>query len=60
MANKGKVKSDSVIEKRLHLLTDLKVKLAEALDNLADESHRRVGLEKIQKIQLDIKRDRTA
>ena len=59
MAIKGKVKSDSVSKNRLRLLTDIKVKLAEARDNLADESHKRVGLEKMQKIQLYIKRGRT-
>ena len=59
MAIKGKVKSESVAEKQLCLLTDLKVNLYEAQDNLADESHQRVGLEKIQKIQLATNRKRT-
>ena len=34
------------------------MKLAEARDNLADESHQRAGLEKMQKLKLDIKRGR--
>ena len=55
---RGKLKSDLAAEKRLHLLTGLKVTLAEARDNLAEESHQRAGLEKIQKLQLDIKRER--
>ena len=48
---RGKLKSDSAAEKRLDLITALKVKLAEALDNLADESHQRAGLEKMHKLQ---------
>ena len=40
-----KLKSDSAAEKRICLLTALKVKLAEARDNLADKSHQRSGLE---------------
>ena len=58
VAMRGKLKSDSAAEKRLHLLTALKVKLAEARNNLADESHQRSGLEKMQKLQLEIKRER--
>ena len=57
VAMRGKLKSDSAAEKRLDLITALKVKLAEALDNLADESHQRFGLKKMQKLQLDIKRE---
>ena len=38
VAMSGKIKSDSAAEKRLHLLTALKVKLAEARDNLAEYS----------------------
>ena len=55
VAMRGKLKSDLAAEKRLHLLRALKVKLAEARDNLADESHQRAGLEKMQKLQLEIK-----
>ena len=58
VAMRGKLKSDSEAEKQLHLLTALKVKLAEARDNLAYESHQRAGLEKMQKLQLYIKRER--
>ena len=54
---RDKLKSDSSAEKRLHLLTALKVKLAEARDNLDDESHQRAGSEKMQKLQLEIKRE---
>ena len=50
MEIKGKVKSGAVAERRLSLLTDLEFNLDEAQDNLADESHKRVGLEKIQNI----------
>ena len=57
VAMRGKLKSDSAAEKRLHLLTALKVKLVEARDNLADKSHQRSGLEKMQKLQLEIKRE---
>ena len=59
MAIKGKVNSNSVSEKRLCLLTDLKLKMAEARYNLAYESHQRVGLDNMQKIQLDIKHEGT-
>ena len=57
-AMRGKLKSDLAAEKRLRLLTALKVKLYEALGNLADDSHQRSGLEKMQKLQLEIKRER--
>ena len=53
------MKSDSVAERQLRLLTDIKVKLTEVLNNLAYESHKRGELEKMQKIQLSIKRERT-
>ena len=56
-AMRGKLKSDLAAEKQLHLLTALKVKLVEARYNLAEESHQRDGLEKMQKLQLDIKRE---
>ena len=59
MAIKGKSKYDSVAERGLPLLTDQKVKLAEARDNLAYGSHQRVRLEKMHNILLDIKRERT-
>ena len=59
MAIEGKVKSEFVAERQLRLLTDIKVKLFEAQDNLADESHQRVGLENMQNIQVAIKRERT-
>ena len=49
VAMRGKLKSDLAEEKRLHLLTALKVKLAEARDYLSDKSHKRSGLEKMQK-----------
>ena len=47
VAMRGKLKSDSAAEKRLHLLIALKVKLAEARDNLDDKSHQRDWLEKM-------------
>ena len=53
------MKSDSAAERRLRLLTDIKVNIYEARDNLAEESHQRVGLEKMETIQLAIKRERT-
>ena len=59
MAIKGKVKSYSVAESQFRLLTNLKVKLTKTRDNHAGESHQRVGLEKMQNIQLDIKSERT-
>ena len=51
VAIRDKIKSDSAAEKRLHLLTALKVKLAESQNNLVDESRQRSRLEKIQKLQ---------
>ena len=59
MEIKCKVKSGAVAERRLSLLTDLKFDQDDAQDNLADESHNKVGLEKMQRMQLDIKRERT-
>ena len=59
MTIKGKVKSESVAERQLRLLIDLKYKLAEAQHKLAAESHKRVGLEKMQKTHLDIKHEST-
>ena len=59
MVIKGKVKSDSVAERQLLLLTDIKFKLAESRYNLDNESHQRIRLENMQKIQLAIKRERT-
>ena len=59
MGIKGKVKSDSVIERRLSLINDIKVKISEARYNLTDDSHQRVGFERMQKIQWDIKCERT-
>ena len=47
---KGKLKSDSAAEKRLHLLAALKVKLTEARYNCDDEYHQRAGLDKMQKL----------
>ena len=58
VAIRGKLKSDSAAKKQLHLLTALKLKLAEERDNLADECHQMAGLEKMQKLQLNIKRER--
>ena len=58
VATRGKLKLDSAAEKRLHLLTSLKVKLAEAQYSLADESRQRAGLEKIQQLQLEINCER--
>ena len=55
VAMRGKLKPDSAVEKRLHLLTALKVNLSEARDNLADQSHHRAGLENMEKLQLEIK-----
>ena len=51
-------KAQSVNAKRLAALGDLKTRLAEAQDNLADESQRRHALEKMSSIQLQIKRER--
>ena len=59
MVIKGKVKSDSVEERRPRLLTDIKVNLALAQYNLADDSHQRFGFEKMQMIKLAIKREIT-
>ena len=58
VAMRGRLKSDSAAEKQLHLLTSLKVNLAEARNNLAYESHQRARLEKMQKLNLEIKRER--
>ena len=54
----AKSKAQSVSAKRLAALGDLKSRLAEAQDNLANESQRRHALEQMSSIQLQIKRER--
>ena len=54
MLNKVK----TVAAKRLDLLKHLKLDLDEAKDNLAEESHQREALERMQTIQIEIKKER--
>ena len=48
----------SVSSKRLALLKDLKIRVNELRDDLADESHQRAALERLSSIKLEIKRER--
>lgn len=48
----------SIASKRLDLLNNLKLELRKARDDLADESHQREALERMNTIQLEIKRER--
>ena len=54
----AKSKLATVASKRLDLLKDLKQQLRNAKDDLADESHKRASLERLQQIQVQIKRER--
>ena len=57
MTYKGKL--ESIASRRLSTLKDLKSKLSEAKNMLADESHEREALERMQTIKLEIKRQRS-
>ena len=57
-AKRSKLKLESVASKRLSLLKELKRSLNHAKDMLADESHQREALERMQTIKLEIKRER--
>ena len=57
-AHYAKSKLETVASKRLDLLKDLKQQLRNAKDDLADESHQRASLERLQQIQVQIKRER--
>ena len=59
MAQASKNKLETVASERLSLLRDLKCRLREAKDMLADESHQREALERMQTIKLEIKRQRS-
>ena len=59
LAEKRKQKIETVAARRLTLLKELKSRLSEAKDMLADESHQREALERIQTIKLEIKRKLT-
>ena len=58
-ATRLKLKNESIAAKRLSLLKDLKYRLSEAKDMLADESHEREALERMQTIKIEIKRQRS-
>ena len=55
---KNKAKADTVADKRLALLKDLKVRFNNVKDMLVDESKQREALEKLQTIRLEIKKER--
>ena len=57
-ASKSKLKLESVAAKRLSMLNDLKIRLRDAKDMLAEESHQREAIERMQTIKLEIKRER--
>ena len=54
-----KNKKESMAAKRLSMLKELNYSLREAKDMLADESHEREALERMQTIKLEIKRQRS-
>ena len=56
---KSKLRLETVSKKRLTMLKGLKSQLQEAKDMLADESHQRKALERMQTIKLEIKRQRS-
>ena len=58
-ATRLKNKQQSIAAKRLSMLKGLKCSLREAKDMLADESHEREALERMQTIKLEIKRQRS-
>jgi len=58
-AQSSKNKLETVASKRLSILRDLKCSLREAKDMLADESHQREALERMQTIKFEIKRQRS-
>ena len=57
-AHYAKSKLETVASKRFDLLKDLKQQLRNTKDDLANESHQRASLEKLQQIQVQIKRER--
>ena len=59
VASKSKLKLESIASKRLSMLKDLKCQLNDAKDLLADESHQREALERMQTIKLEIKKQQT-
>ena len=56
---KSKLRLETVAKNRLSMLKELKSQLHEAKDMLADESHQREALERMQTIKLEIKRQRS-
>lgn len=58
-SSKSKLKLESIASKRLSMLKDLKDQLRVAKDLLADESHQREALERMQTIKLEIKKQRS-
>ena len=57
-AQSKNLKLDSVASKRLSMLKELKCSLNNTKDMLADESHQREALERMQTIKLEIKNER--
>ena len=55
---KGKERQESVAAKRLTLLKELKVKLGETRDRLADQSSQQGTLERVAIIGIQIKKER--
>jgi len=56
---KSKLRIETLAKHRLSMLKELKSQLHEAKDMLADESHQREALERMQTIKLEIKRQRS-
>ena len=57
-AHKSKLKLESVASKQLSMLKELKCSLNKAKDMLADESHQRDAIKRMQTIKLEIKCER--
>jgi len=57
-AKQAKIKAEEMSNQRLALLTDLRSEMYNLKDQLADESKQRAALERMQTIQLQIKKER--
>ena len=58
VAKSNQLKAESVSSKRYALLKDMRLQVHELKDQLADESKQRYALERLQTIQLQIKKER--
>lgn len=57
-SKQAKAKADALSDQRLALLKDLRSEMYDLKDQLADESKQCAALERMQKIQLEIKKER--